>query len=106
MHILNIGDFVMGCVFDMLTLYFLLGFFFKAPWLHTDGRRRDGRWVVISQSYYERTALFLLSSALSGTNFDSAFHGQTAGRDFLIVLGSGICSAVLLWLERSAKKKA
>jgi len=39
----------MGCVFGVMTLYFLPGCFSKAPLLDADGRRRDGRWPVISQ---------------------------------------------------------
>jgi len=106
MHILNIGDFVMGCVCGMMTLYFLPGCFSKAPSLHADGRRKDGRWPFISQSHYKRTAVILMFSVLAGTNFDSAFHKDAGGRHLLIVLGAGICAVVLLWLGRSAKKKA
>jgi len=58
------------------------------------------------KSHYKRTAIILMYSLLSGTNFDSAFHKDTGGRHLFIVLGAGICAAVLLWLERSAKKKA
>ena len=106
MHIVDTGEFVAGCVFGVGAIYFLLGLFSKAPWLHTDGRRKDGRWVVVRLARYDRIACVLASAAFSLTHFDSAFHEDASGRGFIFLLAVGVCVALLLWLGRVYKKKA
>jgi hypothetical protein len=77
MHDMNTFDFLDGLLKSVLAVYFLLGMFSSASWLHTDGRRKDGHWVLFRMSRFARTFIFLVCSFWAFQSFARAFH-----RDF------------------------
>lgn len=104
MHIVDTGDFVFGCLFSILAIYYLLGLFWNAPWLHTDGRRKDGRWVVVRYARYDRLTCMLAFTALALSNLDGAFHENGSGRDFIFLSAVLVCIAFFPWLGRFYKR--
>lgn len=86
---------VNAVIMSLLAVYFLLGFFSSAPWLHTDGRcqPRSVRWF-----------LFFVASYWAVQNFAEAFH-----KDFSVyylpmdgVIGIGFIYCFLIKRRRKS----
>ena len=105
MHIVNPGEFVFACVYSVVAMYLLLGAFFNAPWLHTDGRRKDGQWVVARLSGYHRAAYILVCGTLGGIEFHDAFYDHTSAVEIWLDLAMVAFLALLYWLDYSSWRK-
>lgn len=105
MHIISIGDLFIGCVLSLWSVYCLLGLFSNAPWLHTDGQRKDGQWVVTAASRYWQVARFIFWTTIVVTRFDTAFHRDSDGRDLIIFGAMALCLVFLYWRSRLEEKR-
>ena len=90
---------------SLLAIYFLLGLFSAAPWLHTDGRRQDGQWVVVRMSRHVRLFLFLVVSYWDIRSFAEAFHKDFSAYYLPIDAVIGIGFLCLIWTEHKRKQK-
>ena len=97
-------DLVDGILMSLLAIYFLLGFFSSTPWLHTDFKRRSGRWGVILPPWFFRVFCVLVSGILAVRRFAEAFHHDSSRFDFTIdaILLAGLL--VLFFMSRKSKR--
>ena len=89
---------------SLLVIYFLLGMFSGAPWLHSDGRRKPGQWVVISTPRLARVFCLLAFGILAARRFAEAFHHDSPKFDFTVdaILLAGLL--VLFLIGRKPKR--
>jgi hypothetical protein len=84
MQNMNALDLIDGALMSLLAVYFLLGLFSDAPWLHTDGRRKDGQWVVILTPRFVRVFCVLAFGILAVRRFIEAIHRDSDSFRFTI----------------------
>jgi hypothetical protein len=82
----NIGtfDLIDGALMSLLAIYFLLGLFSDATWLHTDWSRKAGRWHFVFTPPIVRMFLVLMCGLLAVRRFFEAFHRDSTTFDFTI----------------------
>ena len=105
MHIIDPWDLGFACLFCVLATYHLLGAFSSAPWLHTNGQRKDGKWVLVPMSTYNRAGVILAWSTAAGINFRGAFYDHTSVVEILLVLAMITSLTLLYWLDYSSWRK-
>src|SRR4029077_16330039 len=76
MRAMDILALVNASIMSLLAIYFLLGLFSSAPWLHTDGRRKDGQWLVVPMAPTLRWFLFFVAAYCAVQNFADACHND------------------------------
>jgi hypothetical protein len=103
MQNMNALDLADGTFMSLLAIYFLLGLFSDAPWLHTDGKRKAGHWVVVTTPRFVRVFCILAFGILAVRRFVEAFHRDSSRFDFTIdaILLAGFL--VLFFIGRKSK---
>jgi hypothetical protein len=106
MHNMNVGDLVKAAFFGLLAVYFWLGFFSSSPWLHTDGRRKSGRFVVTFTPRFIRVFCVLIFGYLAVSCFAEAFHHDFGTLGFItdIVILVGIVLLLIISMKTSKRE--
>ncbi|MDB6058008.1 MAG: hypothetical protein JWO95_1852 [Verrucomicrobiales bacterium] len=88
---------------SLLAIYFLFGLFSDAPWLHTDGRRKAGQWIVVTTPRFIRVFFVLVFGILAVRRFAEAFHRDSGRFDIMVdvILLAGF--VILFFITRKSK---
>jgi hypothetical protein len=103
MQNLNALDLADGAFMSWLAIYFLLGLFSDAPWLHTDGRRKAGQWVVVASPRLIRVFLILVFGILAVRRFAEALHRDSSTFDYIVDMIVLAGFLILLFISRKSK---
>jgi hypothetical protein len=108
MRAMDILALVNAVIMGLLGIYFLLGLFSSAPWLHTDGRRKDGQWLVIPMARSVRWFLFFVVSYSALRDFTEAFHKDFSAYYLPIdgIVGIGFIYFFLIGRKRKSNGSA
>jgi len=93
-----------GVLQGLLAAYFLAGLFSTASWLHTDGRRKGGKWVVFKIPHLGRIFIFTVFAYFAFRSFAAAFHRDFTRYYLPIDFGFVVAFLLVLLAGRRVKK--